>query len=116
MELHSGQTESKTGDNSKFLCLAHFQPPDGFDRQHDNHKIRDNVAHEDELEHQDLIHAVPDPIDSPLLLHWRTEENKHEGEDETPQQDNSAEDVDPDFEPVSERSVVETQLAEPQSC
>lgn len=54
--------------------------PNSPDGQDDDKKIGHDVCHDDALQNQNLVHAMTDAVNCPLLLDWIAEEDEYEGE------------------------------------
>lgn len=104
---NSRETDTEAGEDGELLGLVHLELPDDWDGQDDDHQVRDDVGHNDALENEDLVHAVTDAVNGPLLFHRVAEEDEDQGEDKPPHRDNRAEGEDPDLELAPDRPVVE---------
>lgn len=104
--------ESKTRYDRQLLSLSHVQLPDTPDGKDKDEKIRQDVGHDERLEDQDLIHAVSDTHERPLLLDRIAQKDENEGEDDCPGDDNSGAGENPKAEVSGEHPPVEVQLTQ----
>lgn len=84
--------------------------------QSDDEKIGHDVGHDDALQDQDLVHAVTDTFQRPLLLDRVAKEDEDKCEDQSPTDDDRHDAVNPPLELDGERPQVEKKLAHLQAC
>jgi hypothetical protein len=104
-------TESETRNDCDLLRLSHLQFPDGSDGQDEDEDVGDDVGRDERLEHQDLVDAVSQAFQRPLLLNGAAEEDEAERESDGPDYDERSTKPDPVTEVQGEHSIVEAQLA-----
>jgi hypothetical protein len=80
-------TESETRDDRDLLCFPHLEFPDRSDGQDEDEDVGDDVCRDERLEHRDLVDAVPEAFQGPLLLNGAAEEDEAESEGDGPNDD-----------------------------